>query len=79
MCGDTGRLALNLSESLAGDDDREETRLSPEQIDSALLAAHNIARALGFLGRAVAWIAFTLVIYPWLGGFASHTKREVGS
>lgn len=50
--------------------------MEPWQIDSALLAAHNIARAIGGLTHAVAFIALALVVYPWLGGFGSETKGK---
>lgn len=50
--------------------------MSSQEIASALLAAHNIARALGQLSFAVSIIAVALVVYPWLGGFGSGTQRD---
>jgi hypothetical protein len=48
--------------------------MTPEQIDSALLAAHNIARAFGTFVALFGYVAFALFVYPWLGGFASGRK-----
>ena len=42
----------------------------PEQIESFLLALHNIARAFGAL-------VLILGIYPWLGGFEGKSKHTV--
>ena len=44
--------------------------IQPWQIDSFLLAMHNIARALGV-------IALILALYPWLGGFEGKSKHTV--
>jgi hypothetical protein len=49
--------------------------ITPTQIDSALLAAHNIARALGSIAYDIGWIAFALFIYPLLGGFGSQSRK----
>ena len=44
--------------------------VEPWQINSFLLAMHNIAYALGF-------IALILGLYPWLGGFEGKSKHIV--
>lgn len=51
--------------------------MSDWQIASALLAAHNIARALGSIASASVFVAFALFVYPWIGGFASSKDRRV--
>lgn len=51
--------------------------MSDWQISSALLAAHNVATAIGSIARALSFIAFVLVFYPWIGGFGSSDKRKV--
>jgi hypothetical protein len=45
--------------------------IEPWQINSFLLAMHNIATALG----ALSFIAFALIIYLLLGGFGSASKK----
>jgi len=44
--------------------------IQPWQIDSFLLAMHNIAYALGA-------IASILAIYPWLGGFEGKSRHVI--
>lgn len=51
--------------------------MSEWQIQSALLAAHNIALALGGIALALTVIAFALVVYPWIGGFGSSQNLKV--
>ena len=44
--------------------------IAPWQVDSFLLAMHNIATAIGV-------IAFVLALYPWLGAFGSQNSIKV--
>lgn len=48
-------------------------------IQSALLAAHNLALCMGKIASALWAIALVLAVYPWLGGFGSSDNRKVKS
>lgn len=50
--------------------------MSDWQINSALLAAHNLALAVGQIAKSLAIIAVALFVYPWLGGFGSQHKER---